>query len=101
MARTVPQHEWPLGPEEGCVIVTVPKRRKVPGLKHISINPKFLVLWEPKVGCEVVVIDDANTSFGFVGTVQAKDNDMFVVRFEGWDERLVGKQLAILEAIRQ
>jgi hypothetical protein len=51
-------------------------------IKQISIDPKYLVPWNPKEGGEVVVINRHCQLFGNLGTIIGKkDNGLFTVLF--------------------
>ena len=83
-------------PRDGEVVLSM---FKCPRARQLSIHPRFLVLWEPVQGGEVVVLN--GTWFGIVGSIKdQRDDGQWVLRFaidESTDHVFNGKDLARLE----
>lgn len=101
-ARSVPDAQWDSPPREGEVIVCMVKGSRI---MQISIDPKYLVPWNPKEGGEVVVIAGDSVLFGCSGIIVDKKGDgQFIVQFTTEGDSLKrdfpSSHLAVLEALR-
>jgi len=96
MARTVPLTERKFDPPEGEVMVSVARKA---GPKIITVNPWYLVPWEPLVDGKVMVLH--GLLWGVVGVLKAQNGDQCVVTFkvddESRDMEFVQKDLAGLD----
>ncbi|KAH9954821.1 hypothetical protein BGW80DRAFT_1467541 [Lactifluus volemus] len=101
-ARSVPERQWDSQPGEWQVIVSIFIGNRI---KQISIDPKYLVPWNPKQGGEVVVINSHCQLFGNSGTIIGKkDDDLFTVLFGSTrmslELNLPSTDLVVLETLR-
>jgi hypothetical protein len=98
-ARSVPDNRCDSPPKEGDVTVSMVRGAN---MVQISIDPSFLVPWEPKEYGEVAVIH--GNLLGCSGSIVGEDDGHFIVRFteEGMslNRHFLSKDLAVLEPLR-
>ncbi|KAF8263212.1 hypothetical protein EI94DRAFT_1704162 [Lactarius quietus] len=70
MGRIVSWLHCTVTPKEGEVILSITRCSRT---KEISVHPRFLILWEPMVGGEVVAIQ--GSWFGILGIVKEEKGE--------------------------
>jgi hypothetical protein len=99
-ARTVLINQHTLSPCEGETIVRTIRCSQP---QQISVNPSYLVPWDPVIGCKVLVT--SGLWFGLIGIVKGEQGDGWVVSITlddvTQDVLLALKELAVLEPLKQ
>jgi hypothetical protein len=89
--RTVPADRRNKTPKDGEIVLSVAGRSRP---TQVSVHPRFLFLWEPVVGDEVVVIK--GPLLGAMGMVKAMEQLLCTVTFS-LDDKPVDYQFELSE----